>query len=281
MSDDSGTDPAWPGGSVPLSSSPSSVSPPTIADMAEPDFDDRRLSFGAQSQNYADHRPGYPDEALQWVLALASRPVERIADVGAGAGALTRSLVGLAPQVEAFDPDQGMLDELGRRLPDVPRHRAAAEHLPLPDASVDAVMVGQAWHWFDRQAAALEFTRVVRPGGVIGLLWNVRDDREPWMAALSDLIDGEDSLRSSRADALHLVAAVHPQVMRRDFTQRVAMPSEAVVGLVSTFSYVRLRPDAEAVLASVRHLLATHPDTVGRDTVELPYVTAAYRIPCR
>jgi SAM-dependent methyltransferase len=248
--------------------------------MAECDFDDRRLSFGAASGSYADYRPGYPDEALQWVLALATRPVQRIADVGAGAGALTRSLVRLAPQVEAFDPDLGMLDELGRRLPDVARHQAPAEQLPLPDASVDAVVVGQAWHWFDRAAAASEFTRVVRPGGVIGLLWNVRDDREPWLAALSDLIDGEDSLRAGRADALHLVAAVHPQVMRRDFTHRVAMAPEAVVGLVSTFSYVRLRPDADAVLASVRELLATHPDTAGRATVDLPYVTAAYRVPC-
>ena len=213
--------------------------------MSEVEFEGRRLSFGAASSSYADHRPGYPDEALRWVLDLVDGPVERIADVGAGAGALTRSLVRMAAQV-----------------------------------GVDALMVGQAWHWFDRAAAAAEFTRVVRPGGVIGLLWNVRDDREPWMAALSDLIDGEDSLRAIRADALPLVAAVHPQVERREFGHQVPMPPEAVVGLVSTFSYVRLRPDADAVLAAVRELLATHPDTAGRTTVDLPYVTAAYRIPC-
>jgi SAM-dependent methyltransferase len=173
-----------------------------------------------------------------------------------------------------------MLEELGRRLPGVPRHLAPAERLPLPDDGVDALTVGQAWHWFDRAAAAAEFTRVVRPGGVIGLLWNVRDDRESWMAALSDLIDGEDSLRDTRADALTQIAAVHPQVQRREFGHQVAMPPEAVVGLVSTFSYVRLRPDGDAVLAAVRDLLATHPGTAGRTTVDLPYVTAAYRIPC-
>jgi ubiquinone/menaquinone biosynthesis C-methylase UbiE len=101
-------------------------------------------------------------------------------------------LVGLGLSVSAYEPAAGMLDELARALPDVPRHVASAERLPLDDASVDAVTAAQAWHWFDKPVAADEFRRVVRPGGVIGLLWNVRDDTVGWMGAMSDIVDGED-----------------------------------------------------------------------------------------
>jgi SAM-dependent methyltransferase len=249
-----------------------------FACVTAPGFDDRRLSFGAAAAAYARHRPSYPVAALRWVFDAAVGQVRRVADVGAGTGALTRVLLEMGLEVTATEPDAEMLDELARTMPAVPRSRSRAERLALTDASVDAVTVGQAWHWFDKPAAAAEFTRVVRPGGVIGLLWNVRDDRVPWMGALSDLIDGEDSMRASRADALTEIASVHPGVVRADFPHTVAMTPEEVVGLVSTFSYVRLREDSDDVYAAVRNLLATHEDTAGLDVVEVPYLSAAYRI---
>jgi SAM-dependent methyltransferase len=173
-----------------------------------------------------------------------------------------------------------MLAELARWLPNVPRHLASAERLPLDDASVDAVTVAQAWHWFDKPAAAAEFLRVVRPGGAIGLLWNIRDDNVGWMGAMSDIVEGGDSMRASRVDALAEIQAVHPQVERADFTHTVAMTPEEIVSLASTFSYVRLRPDSAVVYAALRDMLATHPETRGRDVIDVPYVCAAYRIPC-
>jgi len=246
--------------------------------MSEPTFDDRKLSFGADAANYAAFRPGFPPEAARWILAAATHPVVDVADVGAGTGAFTRVLGGLGLSVAAYEPDPGMLDELARGLPDVPRHLASAEHLPLGDASVDAVMAAQAWHWFDKPAAADEFRRVVRPGGVIGLLWNVRDDDVAWMGAMSDIVDGEDSMRASRVDALAEIRAVHPDVERADFAHTVAMTPEDVVRLSSTFSYVRLRPDSADVYDALRELLATHPETRGRAVIDVPYVCAAYRI---
>jgi len=246
--------------------------------MTSPGFDDRRLSFGAAAADYAAHRPTYPLEAVRWVFEAATRPVREVADVGAGTGAFTALLAGLGLGVTAFEPDAGMLTQLSADHPQARTVLAHAEHLPIDDGSVDAVTAAQAWHWFDKAAAAAEFVRVVRPGGVIGLLWNVRDDRVPWMDALSDLIEGEDAMRATRSDALAEIAAVHPGVERADFPHRVAMTPEAVVGLVSTFSYVRLRTDADDVYAAVRTLLATHGDTAGRDVVEVPYVCAAYRV---
>ncbi len=246
--------------------------------MTRPAFEDRRLSFGAKASTYADHRPGYPTDAVAWVLAAASGPVRDVADVAAGTGALTRVVAEQGLHVTAYDADAQMLAELERRLPGVPTHVAPAESLPLADASVDALLVAQAWHWFDKPAAAAEFLRVVRPGGVIGLLWNVRDTNVPWMDALTDLVEGEDTMRASRTEARAEIASVHPGVESAEFAHTVAMTPDEIVGLLSTFSYVRLRPDADDVYAAVRRLLATHPGTAGLDVVDVPYVTATYRV---
>ena len=83
--------------------------------MTRPSFDERRLSFGAAAADYARYRPHFPVEAVRWMLAGATRPVEDVADVGAGTGKLTGRLVELAPRVTAFEPDDGMLAELARR----------------------------------------------------------------------------------------------------------------------------------------------------------------------
>jgi len=230
------------------------------------------------------------------VLAGATRPVRDVADVGAGAGALTRTLVGLAESVTAYEPDAAMLEQLAARVPGVSTVVSAAEELPADDDSLDAVLAAQAWHWFDHARAAAEFGRVLRPGGVIGLLWNVRDTRVPWMAGLQQIIGGEDSMRIVDAEAtsaeegtelltreersgLVEIAEVLPQVERATFAHTVPVTPQGVVDLVSTYSYVRLSPRADQLYAEVRKLLATHPDTAGRDVIEMPYVTATYRSP--
>jgi SAM-dependent methyltransferase len=246
--------------------------------MTEPSFDDRRLSFGSGAADYAELRPTYPRGAVQWVLDGASRPVDEVADVGAGTGALTAVLVDLVDTVIAYEPDPGMLAELAHRLPGVEYHEAYAESLPISDDSFDAVLCGQAWHWFDKAAAADEFQRVVRTGGVIGLLWNIRDDHVDWMHALSDLVGGEDSMRASRENAQEEIEEVLSGVERREFAHTHLLTPDEIVGLVSTFSYVRLSPRATEVYAGVRELLATHPDTAGLDRIPVPYVTAAYRV---
>lgn len=245
--------------------------------MTEPTYEERRLSFGSSAAHYDAQRPGYPAYALVWGLHGATRTVRDVADVGAGTGLLTRSLVDLGLDVRAYEPDAGMLAQLGERLPDIERAQAPAEQLPLPDASLDAVTAGQAWHWFDPHAAAAEFTRVLRPGGVVVLVWNTRDTRVAWMDALADIVDGGDSFRSNRTEAFEAIAAVHPGVVRADIPHRVPMTPDQVVGLISTYSYVYLREDREEVLDAVRELVATHPQTRGRALVDLPYVTATYR----
>jgi SAM-dependent methyltransferase len=248
--------------------------------VTEPAFEDRRLSFGAGAGSYADHRPGYPAEAVQWVLDGAAREVTEVADLGAGTGALTRTLDALGLAVTAYEPDSSMLDELRRRLPGLPAELAPAEHLPRADASLDAALAGQAWHWFDHAAASDEIARVVRPGGVLGLLWNLRDLSLTWTAALAELIGGEDTTQSAARDAETEYVRLGPgwgPVERHEVRHEVEMTADSLVALVSTYSYVRLRPDADDVYAAVRELVRTSPDLRGRDTFPMPYITTTYR----
>lgn len=237
-------------------------------------FEQRRPSFGAAAADYDRYRPSYPPAALEWILAAAAGPVRRVADVGAGTGALTRVLCGLGLDVVAVEPDEGMRDVLHARLPEVDLRAGTAEALPLADASVDAVVVGQAWHWFDPDAAIPQLRRVLRPGGVLGLLWNVRDDTVAWMAAYSDLVGGDDRLRLSR-DAGSIPVALGAE--RAEFPNPVRRTPQELVGLTLTASYVRLRLDAAAVAEQVRELTRTHPQLAGHEQFELPYATVTYR----
>ena len=152
----------------------------------------RAASFGAAATAYAEHRPDYPVAAIRWAIEpavrLEQRPV-RILDLGAGTGKLTAQLASLSvdggtPEVVAVEPDPHMLAELHRGLPEVTAVAGRAEAIPLPDASVAAVIAGQAAHWFDLDLALPEIARVLRPGGVFAGLWNTDDDRVAWVAGL-------------------------------------------------------------------------------------------------
>lgn len=247
--------------------------------MSGPSHHERRLSFGAAAIQYDRFRPTYSREAVRWLSEGAAREVREVADIGAGTGALTRVLIERGLAVTAIDPDENMLDQLLAGTPRAVGVVGRAEALPLAEGSVDAITVGQAWHWFEPEAAAREFTRVLRPGGVIGLLWNDRDDREPWLAQLRTIVEGEDWVRHTKTDALAQIGAVLPGVELNRFAHVVAMSPEAVVGLVGTFSFVRLRDDADEICAAVGELLRAHPDTRGKATIEVPYLTTVYRAP--
>jgi len=141
----------------------------------------RGESFGATADLYDRARPDYPATAITWLLGES--PV-RVVDLGAGTGILTRQLAALGHEVVAVEPDSAMLERLRVRAPGLEMHIGSAERIPLPDASVDAVLAGQAYHWFDRTRAPREIARVLRPGGVLGPIWNTWDDNDPWVAEL-------------------------------------------------------------------------------------------------
>lgn len=237
-------------------------------------------SFGSVAAGYAAQRPGYPAVAVAHLLGRGGGS-RQVLDVGAGTGLLTQVVAAAGHPVVAVDPAPEMLAQLATRLPGVPALAGAAESLPLADRTVDAVVAGQAAHWFDVVPAAREFRRVLRPGGVLGLVWNTRDESVPWVAALGELLAGE--ARGHEADAAvvgSFAAALEADVGEGESGIVQRLTPDDVVRNIATRSYVAVMDEdtRAAFLDGVRDLLADHPDTRGRDVLELPYRTAAYRL---
>ena len=238
----------------------------------------RAASFGSVAARYAAHQPDHPADAVAFLVG--DRP-RRVLDLGAGTGLLTGVLLAAGHQVVAVDPAEPMLAELRARYPEVPTHVGDAEAFPLPDGRVDAVVARQAAHWFDPEPAAVQLRRVLRPRGVVGLVWNTRDEEVPWVAALGRALAAE--ARGHEADqgvveAFARVLGAPVEHHRSGVVQRLS-PEQVVAG-IATRSYVTTM-DAdrrEQFLLEVRAVLDTHPDTRGRDLVDLPYRTDAYRL---
>jgi SAM-dependent methyltransferase len=229
-------------------------------------------SFGPVADIYDRGRPPYPAAALDWLLP-PGRP--RVIDLGAGTGKLTRVIHDRRLPVTAVEPSAGMLAQLAESVPGVPVVRGAAEKIPLPDGSAEAVLVAQAWHWVDPAQAVPEVARVLTPGGRLGLLWNVRDNRADWVRRLDEIIGNRDG--SSDEDAV--VGPPFGPVSRERFAWVHTIGPEPLIDLVASRSAVILLPADEraALLGEVRQLMATHPDLVGRTEFDLPYVTYCVR----
>jgi SAM-dependent methyltransferase len=231
----------------------------------------RAASFGAVADAYERSRPGYPDEAVRW---LAGEPPRDVLDLGAGTGKLTRALVAAGHRVVAVDPAPEMLAHLQELLPNAPAHVGGAEAIPLADGSVDVVTVAQAFHWFDHARAGPEIGRVLRPGGVLGLIWNARDESEPWVARLSGLIGSERLGEWELEDALAQGPFGPPEEAVFSLVQ--PLDRNGLLELVRSRSHcaVRSPEEREETLAAVG---ALYDEFAGTDGIELPYRTYAYR----
>ncbi len=231
-------------------------------------------AFGGAAAEYERGRPPYPPQAVDWLLPRSPR---RVLDLGAGTGKLTRLLRDRDVEVLAVEPSPGMRQELTRVLPEVAVLAGSAEEIPLDDGAVDAVLVAQAWHWVDVGRAVPEVARVLSAGGSLGLVWNVRDDREPWVARLGQIL--RTSTKRDMNTAAPQVGPPFGAVERFDVEWTHHLTPGAVIDLVASRSYVITLPADEraAVLADVRALLDTHPDLAGRPRIALPYVTRCSR----
>lgn len=235
--------------------------------------DGQAASFGLAAREYELGRPGYPDAALDWLLPSDARDV---VDLGAGTGKLTRQLKARQLAVLAVEPSAEMRAELQRALPGVPALAGAAEAMPLPDRSADAVLVAQAWHWVDPALAVPEVVRVLRPGGRLGLVWNFRDESVDWVAALGRTMRSlsDDPTAVSAALGASFGPVEHLTVQWRHRTS-----PDGLRNLVASRSYVITAPPAQRsrVLGEVDQLLADHPDLAGRREFDLPYRTLCLR----
>jgi SAM-dependent methyltransferase len=240
----------------------------------EPAWAQRRLSFGTTAEGYDRFRPGYPPDAAAWLIG-AEAPA-RVLDLGAGTGRLAVVLAGLGYDVLAVEPDDGMRAVAERALPGRTLS-GSAEQIPVDDAGVDAVVAGQAFHWFDPARALPEIARVVRPGGHLGVIWNVRDEQAGWAQRLSELVGGEDRrTEEGRGRAPDFGRWFDPaESLTVEHEQE--LDADRLVGLAASWSYVFLRPDRDDVLEQVRAIATDHPDLTGRPTFGLRYEARCFR----
>ncbi len=242
------------------------------------DTEQRRLqgnSFGPAADLYDRVRPTYPVEAVTWMLGTT--PL-RVVDLGAGTGKLSRVLRDAGHEVVAVEPDADMLARLSASSPGVVAAAGSAERIPVEPASVDAVVAGQAYHWFDTDVAHPEIARVLRPGGVFAPVWNIRDHAEPWVVALTELLGAEDGSDHAGQLGPQLPGEFGP-AERAEFRHSIPMTPDSLVELVRSRSYyLTAAPQRQRELTDgIYALCAEHPALAGRDSFELPYLTIAYR----
>lgn len=240
--------------------------------------DARATSFGSQAEAYEASRPDYPFEAVSWMLELLPAGSRRVADVGAGTGKLTRVVADAAhAEVVAVDPDAAMLAKLRETVPGVPTFVGAAESLPLPDASLDAVVLGQAWHWVDPVVASAEVGRVVKPGGTLGLIWNTRDNRVDWVRSLTGIMHASAAEEMLDEGAV-VVAAPFGEPERKAWQWLRPMTRAQLHQMADSRSYL-ITASAEDRAAVHRGMDGLFDDLglVGEATIDLPYATTAFR----
>jgi SAM-dependent methyltransferase len=255
----------------------------------EDEWKRRGASFGAVAAEYDEHRPEYPEAAARWCLApaLESRADVaglRVLDLGAGTGKLTGVLARLGAEVTAVEPDSDMLAELRRRLPGIRSLPGSAEAIPLADGSVDAVVCGQAMHWFNLDVALPEITRVLADGGVLGALWNSDDDRVEWVAGLQEAIAGaaRRSVSMQRAMMADIGVRFRPDLFgpleRAEFEHGQRRSAPSLIATIATHSQllVMAPADRERLLAQATAYLDTRPETSAGEFT-LPIVTSAVR----
>jgi len=239
--------------------------------------------FGTTTELYEKIRPAYPEAAVAMLLRELGIGRGRIVvDVGAGTGKLTRVLTRTGATVIAVEPLAEMRERLAANVPLAVPFDGTAERMALRDGSAHAITVAQAFHWFDGDRALAEFHRVLAPGGKVGLIWNVRDRRTPWVDAWDRIVDRVDPDRPDHASgawrlAFERTTLFGPLEAREVAYAQALTPSEIVDRAASVSSIAsRPEPERERILDEFRELAATHPDIRGRETVTLPYLTKVY-----
>lgn len=235
-------------------------------------IEEHRLSFGAAAQAYQQSRPSYPAEALTW--AIGSAP-GRVVDLGAGTGQLTRVALAAGFDVVPVEPDPEMRAAFDAATPGTVALAGSAEAIPLPDGAADAVVVGTAYHWFDKERAHPEIARVLRPGGLFAPMRNDRDLSVDWVRRLDEIVQAARAHRTDEVDFGPLFAPAEWAT----FKHAVRQTPQGLVDLIATRSwYLVAAEDARQRLREqVTELCATHPDLAGRESFELPYVTTVCR----
>jgi SAM-dependent methyltransferase len=234
--------------------------------------------FGAAAKEYERARPDYPGAAIDFLVdRLAIRPGATVLDLGAGTGKLTRQLVPSGATIVAIEPVEAMREQLRASVPGVEVIDCTAEHISWPDADADAVVAGQAFHWFDAPRALIDIHRVLREGGGLGLVWNKRDEREPWVQRLTELIDPYEGdaprERWGRWKDPFTESSLFTPLEETEFAHSQSLDGDGLVERVASMSFIAIQPDdvRVSILDKVRALADELPQPF-----DVPHRTHVY-----
>lgn len=242
--------------------------------------------FSQGAETYSQGRPDYPPDVDVWLSEkIGLGPGVSAVDLGAGTGKFTGRLIGTGADVLAVDPVSEMLERLVQAHPGVEARVGSAQAIPLDDASVDAVVCAQSFHWFATSEALAEIRRVLKPGGRLGLVWNVRDHSVPWVARFTAMLDVYNV--DAQAPRYHLGQWRQPfpaegfgplESARFAHGGHMGAPGDVIVKRGLSVSFIAALPeDVRARVAEeIRGLISETPELAGRDRVSFPYVTEAY-----
>ena len=231
---------------------------------------DPTARFTSRVGDYAAHRPTYPPELLDLLEREgALRRGDVVADVGSGTGILTELLLARGYAVHAVEPNAAMAEAAAARLGGDPRFRAVpgrAEATGLPDASCDAVAAAQAFHWFDLDAFRREAGRILRPGGRVILVWNLRrTDTTPFLREYEALLREHAldyrKISAGWADDAAIARFFAPgRFEKRTLENRQSFGFEGLRGRLLSSSYAPSagHPGHEPMLAALRALFDRH-----------------------
>jgi SAM-dependent methyltransferase len=268
-----------------------------LSDLAPHEKATKAASFGGVASHYERFRPGPPLAALEWVVP---GHVERMVDLGAGTGALTRLLVDRADEVVAVEPDARMRWVLTEEVPGARAVEGRGESIPLGDSCVDAVFASSSWHWMDPLPTLREVGRVLRRDGLLGVMWSGPDPEGPFVSQARALLAGREQTSSSAPDApagdgvagLIMGDARRPestlsipegvgfgQPEQRAFTWDVALNADEIIGMLGTFSwFITMAEETRTrVLNEVRRLLREMLGVEGVVTIDVQFRCSVWR----
>ena len=232
-------------------------------------------SFEDVAELYERVRPSYPEAAVDWLAErLGIDATSTVLDLGAGTGKLTRAFLSRARRVIAVEPGPEMLAQLQRAVPQAEALLGPAEAIPLDDASVDAVVCGQSFHWFRTEEALREIDRVLRPGCGLGLIWNMRDPDDPLQQEITDLLDPFVPADRATDEGVEVfVRRTFDDVEMHVVPFAEELDTHAVVARIESISFVAAAPEEKRneLLGAVR---ARVDDRGGR--VPFGYRTESY-----
>jgi SAM-dependent methyltransferase len=226
-----------------------------------------RRGFASAANVYEASRPSYPAPAIAWLAAeLELEPWSTVVDLAAGTGKLTRLLIPTGATVIAVEPVDEMRHALRRTSPEADARAGTAERTGLADSSADAVTVAQAFHWFDGSKALVEIHRILRPGGRLALVWNIRDLDDPTQRAVDDLFapyrGDTPSHRSGHWRAALDASELFETSEKSQFPNVQVLDAESLVRRVASTSFIADLPalDRHRVLDRARAIAQDLPD---------------------